>query len=164
MCMKYVNANVQCFDNSVSQYWFGNGTLSSFVKTVECSEEGDGKYKVEKFGVLVFINIRGSENDKSNNPLEQKKKLEFKIRLTRLSKIPDEKLSYDLTDFTIDLSDKHLIQKACFDYIDLIKVINVSDLELKSVGDYVIKLLVREEGEKLYDIQMVHRLTIESTK
>ncbi len=150
MCMKYVNTNVQCFDNSAPQYWLGSGSLSSFIKTVKCSEEGTGKYKVGKFGVAIFVNIRGSENDKQNNPLEQKKKLDFKIRLTRLSKIPEERLSYDLANFIIDLSDEHLIQKACFDYIDLIKAINVADLIVESVGDYVIKVLIREEGAAMF--------------
>lgn len=73
MCMKYVNANVQCFNNSSSQLWFGNGGLSSFIKSVNCVKRDNGRYQVEKFGIAIFVNIRGSENDKQNNPLEQKK-------------------------------------------------------------------------------------------
>lgn len=160
MCMKYVNINAQCFDNSVSQYWFGNGALSSFVRSIKCSEESEGVYRVDKFGIALFINIRGSESDKLHNPLEQKKKLDFKVRLTRLSKDVKEQLSYDLTSFSIDLSDENLIQKACFPYVDLIKTVNVNNLELQSAGDYVIKVLVKEADEDLYDIQITHQLSI----
>lgn len=164
MCMKYLNTNIQCFDNSVSQYWLSNGALSSFIGNVGCSKEGADGYKVDKFGIVMFINIRGSASDQAHNPLAQKKKIDFKIRLTRLSKVPEEQLSYDLTDFVIDLSDESLIRKACFDYVDLIKVINVDNLIVKSTGEYVIKVLVRKVGEELYNIQMVHRLSVDAPK
>lgn len=164
MCMKYVNANVQCFNNSSSQLWFGNGGLSSFIKSVNCVKRDNGRYQVEKFGIAIFVNIRGSENDKQNNPLEQKKVLEFKIRLTKTSTQKDRQLSYDLASFTINLSDRDLIQTACFDYIDLIKVVNVNELELEATGDYVIKVLVREQGEDFYDIQMTHSLIVNESK
>ena len=160
MCMKYINTNIQCFDNSFSQYWLGNGALSSFIDRVKSSKDDKDKYKVEKFGIAVFINIRGSKSDARNNPLEQKKKLEFKIRLTRLSKNSQEQLSYDLSKFVIDLSDANLIKRACFDYVDIIKTIYVNDLELESAGDYVIKVLIKEESAKLFDIQMVHHLSV----
>lgn len=160
MCMKYVNTTVQCFNNSVSQYWFGNGGLSSFIQDVKCSKESETKYSVRKFGIVVFVNIRGSANDKMNNPLEQKEELEFKIRLTHLSSDSHKRLSYDLTSFSVNLADDSLIQTACFDYVDLIKVINVSDLEVESTGKYVLKVLIKKKNEQFYDIQMTHPLSI----
>lgn len=153
--MNYLNTNIQCFDN---------GVFPSLISNVSCSKKGVDRYKVDKFGIVVFINIRGSVSDQVHNPLAQKKRLDFRIRLTRVSDVPEEQLSYDLIDFVIDLADESLIRRACCDYVDLIKIINVNRLVLMSEGEYVLKVLVREVGEELYDIQTVHHLSVNGDK
>lgn len=129
--MNYLNANIQCFDNT--QYLTSN-PLTHFTAHVTCSKTKTGQYKVHAFGIILFLNIRGSQCNQTHNPLSRQEKLNFKIRLTKVSEIPEGQLSYDLADFTLDLSDKSLIHKANFNYIDLIKVLNVRHLIINSTG------------------------------
>jgi hypothetical protein len=135
--MNYLNANIQCFDNT--QYLTSN-PLTHFTAHVTCSKTKTGQYKVHAFGIILFLNIRGSQCNQTHNPLSRQEKLNFKIRLTKVSEIPEGQLSYDLADFTLDLSDKSLIHKANFNYIDLIKVLNVRHLIINSTGEYVVKV------------------------
>lgn len=161
MCMKYVNANVQCFNNKLSQIIWGGGMVSSFIDKVQCSKLENGRYDVDRFGIALFINIRGNENDTANNPLEQGKCLDIKVRLTRLSRDENEQFSYDLKEFAIDLSDKSIIQQVCFDMVDLVKIIDVDKLDVKSPGNYVIKVLIKERDAEVYTIQMAHKISLE---
>lgn len=159
MCMKYVNSNIQCFDNTTKDL-FGNIGFSSILESVK-SEQNDDKFIIDKFNIVTFINIRGTKSESnSNNPVDMKKKMNFRIRLTKLSENEDEQISYDLKDFDIDLSDESIIKKACFKYAERIEVTTVNKLELESKGSYVIKILVKYDEDNLYDVQMLHPLYI----
>ena len=69
--MKYVNAIVYCYDNSISQYLFG-GPLPVFLNKIRCKYNKKVKqYRSSKFGIVLFLNIRGSELEKADNPVVQ---------------------------------------------------------------------------------------------
>ena len=159
MCMKYINTNVQCFSAS-NKGLLENIAFSSILESVK-SEQKEDKFVVGGFNIVTFINIRGTKSgENENNPLDTGKKLNFKIRLTKLSKNSDEQMSYDLKDFDIDLSDKNNNRMACFGYTERIEITKVDDLVLNDIGEYVIKVLVKYDKEELYDVQMLHPLTI----
>ena len=159
MCMKYINSNVQCFNLSTKGL-LGNVGFSSILDSVKSIQKED-KYIIDDFSIVTFINIRGTKNENNmENPLNAKKKLNFRIRLTKLSENEDEQMSYDLKDFDIDLSDESVVKKACFKYVERIEIINVENLTLSSTGSYVIKVLVKNSEEDLYDVQMLHPIYI----
>lgn len=157
--MNWLNAIVQCFYfDGFSFFGFGYP-----IGSVGCTKKGLNEYKVDKFSLGVFLNIRESVNDVENNPLNQGKKLEFKVRLTGLS---GEKWSYDLAEFTVDLSDKTLYDQFslcgnCLNYVDLVKACTVNGLVVESPGEYVVKVLVRECGQQLYEVQCVRGLLVD---
>lgn len=158
MCYKYVNTNVQCF-KTVKNSLLGNTQFSNIVDTVY-SKQKNNKFIIDDFSIVTFINIRGTKSNNPYNPLDQKKKLLFKIRLTKIHKEESKQLSYDLRDFSIDLSDKTQVKTACFDYLEKIEVTNVNDLELNEKGSYVIKILIKDEKDSKYQIQMVHPISV----
>lgn len=159
MCMKYVNINVQCFDPAPNSL-LANVGFSSILDSVK-AEQKDDKIIIGGFNIVTFINIRGT-NDKSktDNPLNAKKKLTFRVRLTKLDPDETKQISYNLKDFTIDLSDPSVIHRACFEYVERIEITAVKELELESTGPYVIKILVKDENDKLFDVQMLHPLYV----
>ena len=159
MCMKYVNAIIQCF-NDKSSGVFSVLNFSSIIESVS-SEKKDDKYEIGGFSVAAFINIRGTRNTEiKDNPLNNGQTLNFRIRLTKLSEKPEEQLSYDLKDFTIDLSDSDNLHEACFKYMERIEVVNIDKLLVDKTGKYVLKLLVKDAASELYDVQMLHPIYV----
>lgn len=160
MCMKYVNVNVQCFAKGSVGIW-DNSDFSKMISSVKAKDK-DAGIVVDGFDVAVFINVRGTKSGINiDNPLDMNKKLHFRVRLTKLDSNETKQLSYDLKDFTIDLSDQSMVQQACFKYIEFVQVLRVNNLQLKEKGNYVIKILIKDDTMELYDIQMVHPITIE---
>lgn len=154
--MNWLNASVQCFDHLSM---LDSGML---VGSVKCSRKDVGKYAVDDFAVGVFLNVRGSINAKDENPLDLGKRLEFKLRL---SENFGERRSYDLSEWKLDLSDKSLrdpfyIMDNKLEYVDSISVVKVGCLFVETLGDYVLKLLVRCEGDEKYEVQAVRGLVI----
>lgn len=162
MCMKYVNVNVCCFDDINNNLLnLGRMTFTSMLESVRAKEKND-KFVIGGFNIVTFINIRGTrDGNNSDNPLDSNKKLDFKIRLTKLDVEPSKQLSYDLKDFSVDLSNKVSARHACFDYKEHIEIVNVDTITLDSKGAYVIKVLVKEDSEDLYNVQMIHPLYIQ---
>lgn len=159
MCMKYVNINVQCFETKTNAI-LGNREFLSLLDSVK-AERKDNKYSIGGFSVVTFINIRGTINKEAqNSPLNNKEKLDFKIRLTKLDVDKNKQTSYNLKDFSIDLSDESVVRKACFDYTERIEITNVDALVLDELGSYVIKVLVKRSSSDMYDVQMVHPIYI----
>lgn len=162
MCMKYVNVNVQCFA-AQSLGFLGGAGLSSLIRTVPSTKKGE-KYEVGRFTIATFVNIRGTgKGDNVDNPLDAGEKLDFKVRLTKISTDETKRLSYDLHEFSVDLldADSSKIQEACFKYFETIQVTDVNGLELNEPGEYVIKILVKKANAERYDIQIVHPITVE---
>ena len=159
MCMKYINTNVQCFSTSIKDL-FGNIGFSSILESVK-SEQRDSKFVIDNFSIVTFVNVRGTQSESNpDNPVDNGKKLNFRIRLTKLSENEEEQISYDLKDFDIDLSDNSIIKQACFKYAERIEVTTIDKLELDANGAYVIKILVKDSEKELYDVQMIHHLYI----
>lgn len=162
MCMKYVNVNVCCFDDINNNFLnLGRTTFTSMLESVKSKERND-KFIIGGFNIVTFVNIRGTrDGNNSNNPLDSDKRLDFKIRLTKLDAEPSKQLSYDLKDFSVDLSNKVSTHHACFDYKEHIEIVNVDTITLDSKGAYVIKVLVKEDSDNLYNVQMIHPLYVQ---
>ena len=160
MCMKYVNTNVQCFESGTSGF-FERSDFIHMINKVEARKKEDFVV-VSGFNVVVFINIRGTQGKANpDNPLDAGEKLNFLIRLTKLDTNEDKQLSYTLQKFDIDLSDKAIQQQACFPYVEQVRILNIDNLLLKEQGNYVIKVLVKKDRDKSYDIQMTHSLIVQ---
>lgn len=161
MCMKYVNVNVCCFDDINSNILnLGRTTFTAMLDSVK-SKEKNGKFFIGDFNIVTFINVRGTKTgNKSDNPLDAGQRLDFKVRLTKLDSDPSNQLSYDLTNFSVDLSQKESLHHACFAYKEHVEITSVDSLSLESKGAYVIKILVKESSKELYDVQMIHPLYV----
>lgn len=159
MCMKYVNANVQCFDSVTNNIFnLGRTGFSSILDSVKAKEK-NGKYYIGDFNIVTFLNIRGTKGgDNLSNPVDAQKKLIFRVRLTKLDEDSEKQLSYDLKDFEVDLSKK--VHQACFNYVERIEITNVGEICLDSKGAYVIKILVKEENATLFDVQITHPIYV----
>lgn len=157
--MKYVNTNVQCFECGTPGI-LGRSDFSHMISEVD-SRKKDDFVTIGEFNVVVFINIRGTQSGNDlENPLDMGKKLKFLIRLTKVDTNEDNQLSYTLGEFDIDLSDMNIRQHACFPYVEQIQVLKIDNLLLKESGNYVIKVLVKEDGESFYDVQITHPLKV----
>lgn len=161
MCMKYVNVSVQCFDRNTLKFLGGSG-LSSLLDSVKCSEK-DGCFFIGKFDIVTFVNVRGTTSGNNpENPVDRKATLDFRIRLTYLDENSEGEFSYNLGDFSMDLSSEDILHEASFKYAEQVQVINVDNFKLEKPGHYVIKVLVKERGAELYDVQLAHSLHVET--
>lgn len=147
----YINVNICCSEEPLISIMKSN-LIDSVYSSVD-----NGDFLVDNFKILVFTNIRGTRDGNNlKNVLDMKKQLDVKIRLTSIN----DNLSYDLKDFVIDLSDKSKLQDVGIKYFEQIDIIEVKDLKLKSNGDYIIKVLIKEKNDDLYDLHCIHKLII----
>lgn len=162
--MKYINANATCFKSVVMD---GN-KIVSFNAPFELikSTEIDGVLYIEDFSLVTQIDFWGTSDlaHKQNNPLEHKKTIDFIIRLTKCAKSGNERIGFDLDNFSINLEDMYKngkVNTACFDFLNYTKITNVKKLNLPGgIGKYVIKILVKSSSEDEYSIQSMTQLTI----
>lgn len=162
MCMKYVNANVFCF-GSVGSNLAGRAVYKASLDKVRAAKKSSGKFVIDNFDIVAFLNIRGSsEKEHSQSPLDQKKKLDFMIRLTKVDEEASNRKSYNLRQFYVDFSKPLQLQHACFDYYERTEIIHVDKLVVDTTGKYVIKVLVKTDpNSDVYDVQVAHPIYIE---
>lgn len=151
--MNWVNAAVQF---SAVASLFGPGF---FVDSVNCVKRDDGRYSVDAFDIFLFLSFRSCLHDNENNPLNQRKKLDFKLRLS----CDDGHM--DVTEFGVDLSDesrrdRFMVGDAECECVNLIESVAVRHLTVDAPGDYVIKVLVHEHGDELWNVQSAKHLLI----
>lgn len=165
MCMKYVNASIRCYKSATAVNGVVTAYESPFVK-IKCIPEDD-KIFIKDFYVVTAIDFLGTNNSEhyADNPLAQKGKYDFIIRITKCSADEDERIGYDLRTFSIDIDDMYLnnlVEKACFDYANVTKTVYVDSLELPGgTGRYVIKVLVKKAEDTRYSIQSMAPLFVE---
>lgn len=85
------------------------------------------------------------------------------IRLTKISNNPDERVSWDIEQFSIDTSDKTFrFDDACVPTVNYRKIVEVQNIELTENyrGDYALKLLVRTSEKDSWEVQSIVRLTV----
>lgn len=162
MCMKYVNANVACFDGVI----YNGDSLISYNTpfNVMCAKEKSGKIYVASFKVVTQICFRGTNDEahKANNVLEQNKTIDICIRLTKCDRDPSKQLYLDLDKFSINLDGTNPKREtACFDFLNYTRVTNVPEIELAAgYGKYVIKVLIKESTDEAYFVQSLTSLKI----
>ena len=164
MCMKYVNATVTCF-KSVT---IDNNKIISFnapFKSIK-STVNDNVLIVDNFALVTQIDFLGTSNSshRPENPLEQKQKLDFIIRLTKCDQLEQKRIGKDLDIFSVDLDDmykKNQVDLACFGFLNYTRITNVTQLDLAGgIGKYVLKILIKPSHEINYTIQAMTKLTI----
>lgn len=159
MCMKNLNVTTCCYKNVTTK----ENRIVSFDepftglvlnKTLDC------KLTTGPFVVATQINIMGTnqESHKQDNPLEQRKSLDFVIRLTKRDRDPEKQLGVDLDAFTIDLQDlDSSIDQACYSFFNYTRVTRVKDLELiGGTGHYVVKVIVKESSSEKWIFQSLN--------
>lgn len=164
MCMKYVNTTATCYKSVVIE----NEKIASFnapFMSIKSIENESGVF-LDDFTVVTQIDFLGTNNPKhkADNPLEQKKTIDFIVRLTKCVKEPSKRVAYDLDNFSIDLADmdeKQQVDLACFGFLNYTRITNVKGLDLPGgTGKYVIKILVKNAEDKEYSIQSMSKLII----
>lgn len=162
MCMKNVNATV-CLFASVRR----NDEYVSFslpFDTIKCALRNNTPY-ISDFFIVANVNLMGTTNEeaKSHNIVQNEKKLNCLLRLTKISKESNERVSWDIEEFSIDASDKMIrFDGACVPTVNFRKVVEVNDIELTENyrGDYALKLLVRTNEAEKWEVQSIVRLTV----
>lgn len=164
MCMKYVNASARCYKSITS---IENNVMSYDIPFISIMHDNDtAGVAISKFAIVTNIDFLGTnnENHKCNNPLENKRTLDFIIRLTKCSIEENERIGYDLDSFSINLAEMYKtnqVNKACFDFLNYTRTTKIDKLELPGgVGKYVIKILVKDSEEKDYTIQAMSQLIV----
>ena len=163
MCIKYINATATCFKSVVIE----NEKIASFnapfmsIKSIE-NERG---IFLDDFTVVTQIDFLGTNNPlhKIDNPLEQKKTVDFIVRLTKCVKEPSKRVAYDLDSFSINLADmdEKQVDVACFGFLNYTRITNIKRLDLPGGnGKYVIKILAKISEDKEYSIQSMSKLII----
>ena len=165
--MKYVNTTASLYKSVTLS---PNNEILSYDApfSVIQSEKKQSGISIGNFVVITQIDLIGTNKAEAHreNPLVQRAKLDFIIRLTKCDKEKSNRLGFDLDAFTIDLNEmeqKRLIHKACFDFFNYTQITNVGGISLpKGTGKYVIKVLVKEheKDDKSYTIQSMTHLMI----
>lgn len=164
MCVKNVNVTGTFF----KKVTYENG-LKSFempFDTIVAKTMNNTTY-IEDFSIVLnyCLLATNSEEYKDDNVVNQKGKLYNLLRLSKVSKDEDKQLSVDLTEFTIDLNDPNLyVSHACVDYVTLRKVFSVSQISLDAslgLGEYVLKILVKNDKNDMWNVQSYVPLRIE---
>lgn len=170
MCKKYVNAIVDCFEEIISSNSYPAIPVS-FQRPFDeiMVDYCDGKYQTGSFKLVTNINILGTA-DKSNQATHilyrENGALDFIIRLTRCDKDPEKRDYYDLDSFQVNvkqLKDNNQIDGACFSFVNYPRITTVPPLDLQEAGQYVIKLLIKENTEEKYSVQFIKKLTVKAS-
>lgn len=164
MCMKYINTTATCFKSVTME----KDKIISFNAPFQCIKASDGNdgLMIDNFYIVTQIDFLGTncEEHKMENPLEQKRTIDFIIRLTKCDRFEEQRIGVDLDSFSIDLGEMYeeeQVDLACFGFLNYTRIINVSDLDLPGgTGKYVIKVLVKDSDDKEYTIQSMTQLTI----
>ena len=166
MCMKYLNATVECYqsvlksDNSIV-------SLSGPFDKIVVNENKEGVFSVGGFAVVTHVNMLGTNKpeNKKNSSLEKQEKLEVVVRLTRCDRDVSKQIGIDLDKFVIDPyseDNKKNIHQACFPYFNYKRITEVKNIALPlGKGTYVIKVLVKESAQNQQTIQSMTYLSIE---
>lgn len=168
MCMKYVNATVECY-RVVAQN--SEGQVSIFYDpfdTITAVRNGDGSFSIGGFALKTAICVLGTDNEKhtDENPICKKDKLFFKIRLTKCSTDEEKRLGIDLDEFEVnlgELQEEGLASIACYPFVNYGRITTIGRINLPAngFGKYVIKVLVRDERNHTTDsIQSMMLLTV----
>lgn len=163
MCMKYVNATVECYTDVPVD----NQLPLSFNRPfngIYASLRQDGTKEIGGFNIVTRISLLGTaeEEHKKINLLEMRGTLDVIVRLTKCSKNEAEQLCVDLDSFSIDTKSlENKIDRACYDFMNFTRITDVRDFTLDAgTGSYVIKILVKASTEKKYTIQSMTKLTV----
>ena len=147
---KYINAIANIVMEPVSL--FPDEALI-FVHTIRTDEEDPSK--MHEFRCYCEVNVVGTIDGDEENPIDNKKNLQFKVRVTKLSDIKEEQLCIDLFEFEIDCSDEKLIEKDNYlkhiNYRALIDVPSLKNIPCK--GKYSLRVLVKENTDDKYEVQ-----------
>ena len=165
MCMKYVDANTTCY-KSVTMDGDKIVSLNAPFEVIK-STSADGTSFIGDFFLITQIDFLGTNDPqhKQENPLEQKRTIDFIIRLTKCSK-EQEHQCVDLDSFSINLEEmykNHKVCTACFDFFNYTKITNVNKVVLNNDNDsvkYVIKVLIKDSEDTEYSIQSMTQLII----
>lgn len=164
MCMKYINANAMCFKSVIIE----NNQIVSFTapfNAMKSVSDEEGIF-TDDFAIVTQIDVLGTNTpkNKAENPLENGKKLDFKIRLTKIDKIDENRLGFDVDNFSIDLAEmkeNNRTEKACFEFFNYMRMTQIDKLHLPAgPGRYVIKVLVKYAEDEYYQIQSMTGLSI----
>lgn len=162
MCMKSVNATVNLFASvrKSDEYI----SFSVPFDTIKCIIRNNVPY-ISDFFIVANMNLMGTtrEDAKKINVVENNKELFCLIRLTKISNNPDERVSWDIEQFSIDTSDKTFrFDDACVPTVNYRKIVEVQNIELTENyrGDYALKLLVRTSEKDSWEVQSIVRLTV----
>lgn len=164
MCMKYINATATFFKSITIE----NNKIISFnapFSSIKSTDEKSG-LSIDDFAIVTQVDFLGTNNPSHvvENPLEQKKMIDFVIRLTKCDKLEEKRIGFDLDSFTINLAEmyeKEQVDLACFGFLNYTRITNVDHLDLPGgTGKYVVKVLAKDSGGKEYSIQSMTKLII----
>ncbi len=142
MCMKYVNANIICYHDVISDGINPVEFKNPFDVVTAVNENGIPHLKSLK--IVTHINILGTEddNEKETHVLYNEGKLNCEIKLTKCATNVEDRQSIKLDEFTVDSKKLH-IDDACYPFLNHTYFLEIDDIPLQfGVGKYVIKLLV----------------------
>lgn len=170
MCMKNVNAVARLY-NEVEIRNNPNriSTFKNQFDIISAKFNKENNPYIGDFYIVSEVNLLGTANqeDSETNIVEQRKKVKFKVRITKLSNENDKQYSWDVDEFVIDTSKEGLIIKgACVPYINFTKVSEVNRIQLTPndySGEYVIKILLKTSDlpeEANWIVQSISRLSV----
>lgn len=164
MCMKYVNTSARCYKSITS---VDNNVISYDIPFISIRHDNvDTQIAISKFAIVTSIDFLGtnSEDHKSENPLENKRTLDFIIKLSKCSSDESKRIGYDLDCFTINLAEMYAtgqVGKACFDFLNCTRTTNIDHIVLPGgTGKYVIKVLIKYTEDENYTIQSMSPLVV----
>ena len=166
MCIKYVNATVRLYENVELTPTNEPIVFANPFNGLIATSSDDMKYSVGNFSIVTRICIIGtaSEENKKNNILHNKGCLDVLVRLTKCDMDESKRLAVDVDKFEIDIANSQdLCEHACFPFLNFTRITKVPLIGIAELGNYIVKILIKERQSKKYTIQSMYQLKIASS-
>lgn len=163
MCMKYLNATTCCYE-SVTLKGEKPISFNRPFNRIIATKQVDGTFAISGFSIVTQMSLLGTntEANKAVNIIEQQGCIDVIIRLTKCDVDAEKQLARDLDIFKINIKEmSNQIDRACYSFLNYTRITEISDVKLDAgIGNYVIKVLVKNEVDDNYTIQTMSSFQI----
>lgn len=158
---KYINATASMVMSNSGLNFIPDSAMI-FVHTIKTKKNKPSE--LEPFRVYCSVNIVGTKDGNNpENPVDMKKIMQFKVRITKIDEDESKRLCFDISDFSVDCSNDALIDKDNnVKYIKTDTLIQANGLkDVPGKGRYCLRVLVKENTEDKYEVQSTSCFNIE---
>lgn len=150
MCMKNININTMTFTGAIS-------AISPFDRIL--SETTDGGNIIEDFNVLISVSaIMPSKQENASFCVVENEKYNILVRLNHVR----SSKGFDLQEYLLDTT-KESLHHVCKSVLEKKWIVSIPKLILPKgqIGQYAIKVFIKNEKDKEWFVQSIQTFMVE---